>query len=68
MRQIIRICLLFTRLKIKGGIFINEKTRVFFYDSKQKKIIDKRIYDLCARCDVAKNVNIRHTPGEQIKG
>ena len=35
---------------------------------KIKKIIDKRIYDLCARCDVAKNVNIRHTPGEQIKG
>lgn len=34
---------------------------------KLKNIIDKRVYDLCARCDVAKNIDVRYIPGEQLK-
>jgi hypothetical protein len=31
-----------------------------------KKIIDKRVYDLCARCDLYQKSEVRHIPGEQL--
>lgn len=34
---------------------------------KLKKFIDKEYYSLCSRCNAAKGVNERYTPGEQLK-